>query len=419
MGMRIPRLTWAVCAAALGACSAGGETWTGTARDSAGIQLVENTDQGIWTSSSQWTLEEETRIGTVEGDSQYQFGQIGLIAVDSHGQIYVIDGLARNVRVFTPAGEYVRTIGGPGEGPGELGQQAVAMYMGPGDTLLVPDMAQQRVNRYAPDGTSLGSFPLRLENGIPMNIAATRTGVIAEQVRPLTLPDMPARDSMDAILSLATDGTILDTLMRFPSGGSIDLANRNDPRVTVFAAEPVWDLAEDGRLLFGINDNYRISVYQPDGRLERIFSKPFTRSPVTEGDQEKIMGYIEKQIRQLVPPAQVSVALQRVRAIYRFADFYPAFAGVTDGPQGTMWVQHIQSPSTVPEGEDWNPLEDAGAPDWDVFDSNGRYLGVVSMPARFQPRMIRDDKIYGVWRDELDVQYVARMRIVGIPGERG
>jgi hypothetical protein len=84
-----------------------------------------------------------------------------------------------------------------------------------------------------------------------------------------------------------------------------------------------------------------------------------------------------------------------------------------------MWVQHIQSPSTVPEGEDWNPLEDAGAPDWDVFDSNGRYLGVVSMPARFQPRMIRDDKIYGVWRDELDVQYVARMRIVGIPGERG
>lgn len=418
MGMKQARLAWIAVAAALGGCSAG-EAWTGTVRDSAGIEIVENTDQGIWTPSSQWTLEQETRIGTVEGDPEYQFGQVGLLAVDSRDQVYVIDAMARNVRVFTSTGDYLRTIGGPGEGPGELGAQAVAMYMGPGDTLLVPDMANQRVNRYAPDGTSLGSFPLRLESGIPMSIAATRSGVIAEQVRPLALPDMPARDTMDAILSLGTDGTILDTIMRFPSGGSLDLANRDNPRVTVFSAEPVWDLAEDGRLLFGINDDYRISVYRPDGTLERIFSKPFTRDPVTEGDQEKIMGYIEQRIRDLVPPAQVDIALQRIRAMYRFADFYPAFAALQDGPRGTIWVQHIQSPSTVAEGEDWNPLEDAGASDWDVFDGDGRYLGVVAMPTRFQPRLFRDDKIYGVWRDELDVQYVTRLRIVGIPGEEG
>jgi hypothetical protein len=47
-----------------------------------------------------------------------------------------------------------------------------------------------------------------------------------------------------------------------------------------------------------------------------------------------------------------------------------------------------------------------------VFDGDGKYLGVVTMPLRFQPRILLGDKIYGVWRDDLDVQYVMRLRIV-------
>ena len=53
------------------------------------------------------------------------------------------------------------------------------------------------------------------------------------------------------------------------------------------------------------------------------------------------------------------------------------------------------------------------APEWDVFDSEGRYLGVVTMPRLFTPKIFRGDKIYSIWRDEFDVQYVVRLRIVG------
>ena len=62
-------------------------------------------------------------------------------------------------------------------------------------------------------------------------------------------------------------------------------------------------------------------------------------------------------------------------------------------------------------------IEDIGAPDWDVFDSDGRFMGVVTMPNRFAPRAFVGHRIYGVWRDELDVQYVVRLRIVGVGGE--
>jgi hypothetical protein len=38
------------------------------------------------------------------------------------------------------------------------------------------------------------------------------------------------------------------------------------------------------------------------------------------------------------------------------------------------------------------------------------------MPPKFAPRLIRGNQIYGVWRDELDVQYVTRLRIIGVGG---
>jgi hypothetical protein len=285
--------------------------------------------------------------------------------------------------------------------------------MGPGDTLLVPDMGLLRINRYAPDGAALGSFPIRIENGIPLAISATRSGVIAEQVRALALPDMPARDTLDYIVTLATDGSVLDTLLRFRPGGTLDLSDPNDPRVTIYSPEPAWDLAEDGRLYFGLNDQYRISVYGPDGRVERIFTKPFRRTRITERDQERMMDAYENLVREMVPPAQQEIALQQIRAMYRFADFYPAFASIQNGPRGSIWVQHIRPPSSLGDDEAWNPIEDVGASDWDVFGQDGRFLGVVTMPPRFTPRLVVGNKLYGVWRDEYDVQYVKRYAIAG------
>jgi hypothetical protein len=397
----------------LAACS-GGESWTGTVTDSAGVAIVANTDRGMWGGGEGWTLEEELRIGSLEGDQEYQFGQIGLIAIDSRDRIFVLDMQARDVRVFSPDGTYEQTIGKPGSGPGELGAQVGALFMGPGDTLLVPDLANQRVNRYAPDGTSLGSFPLRIENGLPMSIVATRTGVVAEQVRPLSLPDRPARDSLDFIVTLATDGSVLDTLMRFPPGASL-VINAQGAQRTIFAPEPVWTLSDDLELYFGITNEYRISVFGPEGNLQRIVTKPVEPPPVTERDKEMMWEVIEQQVRDNVPPERFMEFMQQARQSIGFAEYFPAFVSMSIGPNGSIWVQHLRPPAEVTEKEleTYDMNQDIGSRDWDVFDPSGRYLGVVTMPPRFTPRLILGGKIYGLWRDDLDVQYAVRLRIVG------
>jgi hypothetical protein len=398
----------AVVALGVAACS-DGSTWTGTVTDSAGIQIVANPERGIWPAGSGWTLQEEMKIGAVEGSLEYQFGQIGFIALDSQDRLYVLDAQAQEIRVFSPDGEFLRRIGRPGEGPGEL-RGAIYVVMGAGDTLFVPDTQNQRLNRFTTDGTALTSVRMSIEDGLPTVFQSTNAGVIAVQIRPLSLPNRPAPDSMDAIVRLESDGSLGDTLMRFPSGRTLNLGGAT-PEINLYSAEPAWQLRDDGKILFGINDQYRISLYGADGSLERVVTKPFEREPVSQRDKDAILGFMEGLWRDAgVPPA----ALQQLRSIVHFGEFFPAFSAIQSGLDGTIWVQHVQSAAALSDEElqDFNLIEDSGAPEWDVFDADGRLLGVVAMPPRFAPRLFRDDKIYGVWRDDLDVQHVVRLRIV-------
>ena len=61
----------------------------------------------------------------------------------------------------------LRTFGEPGNGPGQFGQQAGTVLVGRGDTILVPDIQNQRVALMTADGEDLGSFRIGFEDGVP------------------------------------------------------------------------------------------------------------------------------------------------------------------------------------------------------------------------------------------------------------
>ncbi len=386
--------------------------WAGSVSDSSGVAIVSNPEGGIWGAEGGWTVEEEVRIGALEGEPDYQFGQVGGVAVDTEGRIFVLDVQAQQIKIYTADGSYEQTIAQRGGGPGEL-QGAFFVLMAEGDTLLVPDVQNQRINRYAPDGSSLGSFRLSLEDGLPLQFRATGSGLLAKQVRPFAFPGQPEIENpMDRIERFAADGSVLDTLMTFESGETFRLTG-GAPEFNIYSPEPTWDISDEGKLYFAINDDYRVKAFTAGGELERIITKPFEKAPVTERDKEAMLGFMERAWKDAGVPAQ---ALEQLRNVVHFGEHFPAFASVVAGPAGTIWVQHIKTTADLSddEYESFNPIEDTGGSEWDVFDAAGRYLGVVEMPHRFTPRLIRGERIYGVWRDELDVQYVTRLRVIGI-----
>jgi hypothetical protein len=404
----------------LAGCSGagGGVQWAGTVTDSAGVQVVRNPATGVWQPGDQWTVTEALRIGTAEGDPEYQFGMVAGIALLSDGRIAVLDQQGQHVKLFGADGKYLQTIGKAGSGPGELGAATVALFAGPGDTLIVADMANQRVNLYQPDGTFLSGFRLGLEQGIPLRWDMTPDRRVITQVRSLNLPSAPgqqaaAPDTMDIILERRLDGSPGDTLMRVPSGRTFSFSGGR-PEFNFFTAEPAWALYGDG-ILYGVNDQYRLGVYSKDGQLQRVIEKPFDRPPVTEADQQALIGLLENAWREA---GVDQAAVAQLKSGIHFAPNYPAYLQALAGPDGTIWVQQLQVLSQLPEEQrkQFNPQLDMGSPNWEVFDAEGRFLGVATMPHRFQPMRFEGDKIYGIQRDELDVQYIVVLNVVK-PGD--
>lgn len=397
-------------------CSSRDPSWAGTVRDSAGVIIVSNPEVGVWGLGEGWTVEEELRIGAAEGDSLREFGVIldGGIAVDSEKKIFVLDVQAQEVRVFSEGGEYLRTMGRRGEGPGEFFGARV-LLMGPGDTLFVPDQRNLRMDWFNPDGTYGGSVPFQFqEEGWSQGFRSNAAGVIAEQVNPW-IPGNPwPEDPQDAVILWASGRTRSDTLALFPSGEQ-NVMKDGFTYDTWYAAFPCWDLTDDMRLLVGRSDQYRFSLISPGGQVDRVITKAHEPRAVLDADVEKALAHLENRWRTMGASPE---NLQQLLSRQYFSEVFPAFRALYEGPGGTIWVQKVKPPSELEDGEAlWYTLpSDWADEDWDVFDGEGRFLGVVTMPERFYPSLFEGDKIIGVWYGENDVAYVSRMGIVARPG---
>jgi len=392
--------------------------WEGTVTDSAGITLVHNPSVPLWGEDEAWTVTEDLRIGTVAGEQQYQFGTIISLDAAEDGTVYVLDLQARNIRAYDAQGNYLRTIGGPGGGPGEFSQQTMFVGWHPRGEILVPDLGNQRVHRFAPEGDLVGSFPIQMQAGVPARWEVSSDGRTLAQIRGMNLPGMAALEEGDPIVVFDTTGTVVDTVALLPKGQTLEGISEQGAQIRVFAPEPLWDVDPAGSIYYAMNDRYRILVNDPEGTLARVITRDVEPKPVEETDRNAIRGLMREQYREFgVPPAQVEQIMQGVS----FADFYPAFGNLFIGPEETLWVQRVQSARELAAGAEeeveFDP-RDIVSPEWEIFDAEGRYLGVVTLPDGFIPFTLKGDAMYGIWTDEMDVQYVMRLR-VNRPGREG
>ena len=402
---------------ALAGCAGpGGAGWEGTVRDSAGIEIVTSTGAGQWSPGEAWTVERDLVIGTAAGEPEYQFGQIAGIDVGPDGRIYVYDQQAREARVFSPAGEFLLAMGQAGSGPGELSQAAGPVFVTPGDTVVIPDVVQQRMTFYTAAGEPAGSHALPMTGGIPVKWMELPGEDLIQQAMVMAFPGQEGVEPKNLLLRRTPTGAIVDTVLEMPIGRSVSFAG-GSPSITLFEAEPMWTVGPDGRLYTGINSAYSINVYSAEGELTRIVRMPFERRSITDSDQAELRRIIRGLWQdQGMPPE----ALEPMSQALGFADAYPAYANLLGGPDGSLWVQRIQTPDEMRDAGGTFDIQDLGSATWEVFDRGGRLLGTLEMPPRFTPLAFLDGAFYGVLRDELDVQYAARMivnRAAAPPGE--
>jgi hypothetical protein len=370
-------------------------------RDSAGVQIVENTAPA-WRDGEGWTVAAEPLldIGVADGAPEYQFGEVAGAVRLADGRIVVADAQAKHLRFFDGAGVHVRTVGRSGGGPGEF-QGLMRLLRLPGDTLATWDYRLSRLSLFAPDGTFLRSRTLPPPTGAPAMLQVE--GAFADGslvVAPVSLifskGTSVTRDTV-TLLHYAADGEGVDSIGRFPGALTLSVAwEENDGGATrgpVPFGPNTYRAVRGDLLRIADSERFEVASYSADGVLRQRVRRAYTPEPLTPAEIERH----EEAQRSGVGTHNRQV-VERSLAATPYPETKSAFAGMVVDRQGAVWLRE-------------HPAGDGAPSRWTVLDADGAWLGTVETPAGLAVMEVGADYVLGVWRDELDVEHVRLYRL--------
>lgn len=365
-------------------------------RDSAGIQIVENTSPR-WPEGHGWRLSERPAvdIGVLDGDPHYQLFRVTGALRLSDGRLVVANSGTNELRYYDPSGAYMTSAGRRGGGPGEFGGLS---WLGAsaGDSVLAYDWPNRRISVFDADGRFARGFVLRdLSHAPPGHVHPAVLGaglLLIGTQRFFREGPLTTGVYHDTIFHLVFDGegVLADTAGRHAGaeffvaalGEHIDLMPLPFGRSTHTAP---W---RDG-FFFGTGASYEVAYYSLSGNLLRSVRKTHTATQVTPAH---IRSYVEAQLEE-IDDQEERRFIESVFAEMPFPETMPAYQDVLVDADGNLWVQEYRKPG-------------ASRPSWTVFDSDGVMLGVVETPTRFTVYQIGNDFVLGRWTDELDIEHV-------------
>ena len=427
-------LIWTLGGSLLG-CSSGGNTNAGVefeVLDSAGVQIVSNRGTGEG-GGERLGLEEDLRLGSLEGDrEELLFFNILDILLDERGRIYVGNDQTGTVRLFDSDGTFVREFGGKGQGPAEIpsmlndlmwagDQIALIDWQMGGKTVLYDTTGEfsRSFRNTQPNGrriwlagfTPQGWLGAESTENRPADPVAGRPYAQRRRMRRVS----PAMDSLEEVVFE------LPARMLYGNGttGGLDWPLFDPPEGSSFDA-----LGNYYRLVPG---EYRIDVWDPLGVFVRSVRRTHDSIAITDEDIEAY----KEQVRILYDTLSRMPEAQREPQLRQFLDriqgqaalpmpgLRPPLKTLLVASDGAVWVERLDGR----EPAEWWLERSIGGfgktpgveTDWDIFSANGRFVGSVRLPVRFRPMAVSETSVVGVQRDEFDVEYVVRYRVVRGP----
>ncbi|TVP51404.1 MAG: hypothetical protein EA350_00105 [Gemmatimonadales bacterium] len=400
-------------------------------QDSAGVRIITNPGSGSWSADQTWRIEEDLRIGVEEGDPELQFGMLVGVDADAEGRIVTLDQQASRIRVFSPDGDLLHAFGRAGGGPGELSQGpmlslATSVFFEADGSIVVPDLGNTRLARFSVTGEALDSPRIEMEtSGMPILFSRTANRDLVVQYRRMDIPGAGSmggdEPSGDRIVRLGAGTAEGDALAEVPAGETFSMGAGGMPQFRIFAPEPVWAVLSDGRVVTGINNEYSLTLHATGaatsandagaGNGRTIVRRTVDRIPVTERQQTAMRNLFRQSFEDSGQPIPQEFIEQLVGGM-TFESHWPVLAAVLPGPDGTLWVQRVEAGEAL-DDLTMESLQagEFGSRRWDVFDTEGTYLGAVEMPDGVQPLRFVGDHLYGIHSDDLRIQRAVRLRV--------
>ncbi len=292
------------------------------------------------------------------------------------GRVVVTDFEGPSIQLVDFSRGSQLAVGRRGAGPKEYMLPDRPMT-GAGDSVLVPDVGQNRFLRLAPDGTVSGSFPFPAASGTGGQFrGADRQGRLYYLGSRYGQSDGPRRTkSIEAALAGAADSAPLlrwdrarnriDTLAMVgmaplakpAAGGSAGhriIMSRPQP----FARQDDWAVTPDGRVAILRASDYHVDWVGTDGRRSRGAANPYAHERVTRADKERIL----KPAQAMTSGGGKFTVAAASEGDFTWPEFKPPFVPqfTLATPEGRVWVQR-----SVAEGAE---------PMYDELDERGQVI---------------------------------------------
>lgn len=329
-----------------------------------GIPRVTSAAPTAWTDSSGAALVEQNRFSGEDGTDS-ELGEPRSIAVDDQGRVYVVDSKPAAIKVFSPNGQLVRTIGREGEGPGEFRIGFIAVR---GPHLVLHDPRVSRTSVWDTAGTFIRSWHTS---------CCYWTDIQVDKAGRIYIPSMVAPKAGEPPrgtpwVRWTTEGAAIDTVW-VPAQPDEKVwtvtAKRDGKNVSMmstsipFRPSLTYTLDPDGGLLFGHTEEYSIVRSRTGSDTSRVFGRAWIPDPVTDVRRNS---ELESQIKGAIE----SFGEDNLRAAFKLEDIpatFPAFMNLWIDGSGRVWARRYA-------------VADTSRSYFDVFDSEGAYLGPVTVP---------------------------------------
>jgi hypothetical protein len=221
-------------------------------------------------------------------------------------------------------------------------------------------------------------------------------------------PTPRPRLGLSTVVRQAAERT--DTLAVVPAVRILPWPGRLGGVYQEFSPKLTMAVADD-RLYHAFPEDYEITVRDTTGAVRRIIRREWDPEPVTE---EHVARYAEAQLSLPVEgggevPPQLREHRQAIVDAQVHPEDHPAFERLVVARTGHLWAERPDPDHPKAQGG-WHMLRDTPTT-WDVFDPDGVWLGSVDLPPRFFAYEFGENYVAGVWRDDLDVEFV---RVYGV-----
>lgn len=345
------------------ACENQKTIWKGTIEEENGVTVIKNPKEPMY-GEDVFSLEEELSIAQIKGEKELLFSEIRSLAVDEEGRIYALDIKEANVKVFDYNGNYIRTFGKKGQGPGELNFPLV-MFITSQNEIVVEDFRNKLVY-FSTEGELIKSIPITKlgVSGVDIDSQGNIVGlgIVREK-----------EDPRYEVKKFDSDSNYLHSL------GSSPLPSATPGVFNPFMAVIRHEIYSDDQIICGYPEKYEIKIYNSAGELKKVIMKDYDPVEITEEE-------IKEQTDGIPPDLKLSIS--------KYHSAYGRFLADDEDRIFVMTYERI-------EGEEGYY--------YDVFDAEGKFT--VKIPLKSRPHVLKNNQFYTIEEDEEGYQVVKRYKV--------